>query len=184
MNGYVRILPMKPTLLSSEIIHENPWYRVRHDRLEWSKGAQGNYYVVQFNGTSGVICIRENEILLVEQYRYTIDRLSIEIPMGGIKPGQTPLEAAQNELQEETGYHSGVFAQIGELAILIGAAQNKLHVFVAQDVVPGESSREVSEEGMRTFWLPLTQWRQLIRENKIIDAETLAAWALYEAQRA
>lgn len=173
---------MKPTRLSSEIVHKNPWYQVRHDRLEWANGIPGNYYIAQFNGTSGVICIQEDSILLVEQYRYTIDRLSIEFPMGGIKLGQTPLEAAEAELQEETGYRASALEQIGEVAILIGAAQNKLHIFLAKDVISGDTHREVSEEGMKTFWLPLTQWRQLIRENKIVDAETLAAWALYEAK--
>ncbi|MFH1838965.1 MAG: hypothetical protein ABH820_01580 [Patescibacteria group bacterium] len=38
---------MKPKILSSKIVHKNPWYQIRHDKLEWQNGTPGEYFVIK-----------------------------------------------------------------------------------------------------------------------------------------
>ena len=66
------------------------------------KGKQKTYKVVDHPGGAGILAVRGEEILLVEQFRPAVGKTILEIPAGIIDPGETPLAAAQRELLEET----------------------------------------------------------------------------------
>ena len=55
--------------------------------------------------------------MLVEQYRYGIDRVTLELPAGAIDPGEAPEAAARRELREETGYEADAWVRLGALAV-------------------------------------------------------------------
>lgn len=172
----------KPTVRSSEIIHTNPWFRIRHDILTWPNGNPGQYFVSEFPGASCIICVRDEKILTVTQYRHTMNGESIELPMGALKPGQSPLEGAKRELQEETGYQAAEWNELGSFFSLNGSCRNIMHVFAASDLTEVSTQREDSEADMTVNWLALTEWQRLIRKGKIGDGESLAAWLLWKEQ--
>lgn len=167
-----------PTVHSSEIVHQNPWYRVRHDRLTWPNGKRGEYFITEFSGAACVICVRDGAILVVKQYRHTIERETIELPMGGMR-GDDPLQTAQDELREETGYTASQWKKIGFMYVLKGACRMPFHIYTAEGLEAGPTKLDESEDGLKTEWLPIQAWRTLIREGRIEDAESLASWSIY-----
>src|SRR5947199_8415585 len=93
------------TRRSRAVAYQNPWITVYHDEVLRPDGQPGIYGVVHYrNRAVGAVVLDEQDrVLLVGQYRYTLDLYSWEIPEGGAAPDEDPLAAAQRELREETG---------------------------------------------------------------------------------
>jgi 8-oxo-dGDP phosphatase len=176
------ICHMKPTVHSSQIVHENPWYRVRHDVLTWPNGQPGNYFVTELPDCCSIIAIHEEKVLTVTLHRHAIDQISIELPMGGLLKDETPEQGAHRELREETGYQANIIEHLGYLYQANGVLRDKLHVFLAKNLNPGQTELEDAEQGMTTNWIPIEEWRALIAAGHITDGDSLASWALYEAK--
>ncbi len=175
-------MTMKPTCTSSKLVHQNPWYKVRHDELVWPNGKPGNYYVAEFNGAATAICIQDGKILTVTQYRYTVDEKSLELPMGTIEPGEDPTQVALRELAEETGVVAKTATSIGTFHGLNGSCRHIMHVFLITDIISQgqKQSLDDGEFDLTTEWMDIHDWRQAIREGRVKDGESLAAWAMYQ----
>lgn len=95
----------------SKILYEGKFITVVNDR---------NWEYVQRNTLKcGVVSIlattKDNELLLVEQFRIPVCSNVIECPagvLGDIDKNETPLECAKKELLEETGYISNDWEHI------------------------------------------------------------------------
>ncbi len=102
------------TTLNSSLIYKNPWIRVREDQVIKPNGEKGIYSVVETKIASGVVALhKNNDIVLVGQYRYCMEEYSWEIIEGGVEAGEEPEHAAKRELQEEAGLIAGEFSQLG-----------------------------------------------------------------------
>lgn len=170
---------MKPTINSSSYIHENPWYKIRKDELTWPNGKPGQFFVAEFPGSTCIICIHNGSVLTVTQHRHTIDRTSIELPMGGRRKDEEPIDCARRELREEAGIVADSWKSLGSYFSLNGATNMEMHVFLAQDISEIENELDDGEIGLVAKWMPITDWNKMIQEGSMIDGESLAAWMLY-----
>ncbi len=103
-------MPPKPwSTQSSRPIYENKWMRLREDIAQLPDGRTTIYGVVTFGDCVGVLpFVDAGHVVLCRQYRYIFgENHRWEMPTGGIKPGETPEQAALRELQEEVGYTAG-----------------------------------------------------------------------------
>ena len=104
--------------LSSRLVYENPWIRVREDQVLRPDGQPGIYGVVEFkNRAVGVLPVEDDgSVWLVGQYRYPLSLYSWEIPEGGSPASESTEETALRELREETGLTAGRLELISTLA--------------------------------------------------------------------
>ena len=80
-------VPMNPwRTLTIREVYDNPWIRVTAEDVIKPSGDPGIYGKVSFkNVACGIIPLADNgDTWLVGQHRYTLDRYSWEIPMGGV----------------------------------------------------------------------------------------------------
>ncbi|MFE4466539.1 NUDIX domain-containing protein [Oerskovia sp. NPDC056781] len=188
---------MQWTTESTRTAYENPWIRVREDRVIRPDGAPGIYGVVELRWPAVfVVALTDaDEVVLVTQHRYTTDTLSIEVPAGA-SDGEEPIVAAQRELLEETGLRAREWVRVGGMDALIGVAKAPEHVFVARGLTgtlnrrgagssdaPGRTVRGLSssqaEEGIsRVEAVPFAEALGMISAGTIRDGETIAALAL------
>ncbi len=169
------------TTLSSRIAYENPWTRVREDIIRRSDGSQGLYGVVERGDFVVVLPLHDDgRVTLVEQYRYPVRRRLIELPMGmwEQRPGTAPSEIARGELAEETGLTATSIISAGEILQGAGYSSQRGHVFLATGLQPGAPRRETTEQDMVTHHVPLARFEAMIRVGEIVDAMTIAAFAL------
>ena len=94
-------------VLKQEIAFNGGHIKVRVDRVIEPSGHEATREIVLH---SGAVCIvarpTDDEVILVRQYRHSTGGELLEIPAGGLDPGEDPLDAARRELEEETGYHA------------------------------------------------------------------------------
>ena len=96
-------------VLESEYLIRRPWLTARRDRVELPDGrVHPEYYVLEYPDWVNVIArTSDGMYVMVEQYRHGLAGVFTELVAGVIEKGEDPLEAAQRELLEETGYAGG-----------------------------------------------------------------------------
>lgn len=73
-------------------------------------------------------------LVMVRQYRPSLHRFALELPAGGVDPGQDVEDAARNELKTETGYIAGEFRKIGEYYVLPSETNRYINIFLAPNI--------------------------------------------------
>lgn len=167
--------------VSSRLVYRNEWLALREDHIERQDGTQGIYSVVERPDFAVVIATENDGFHLVDQYRYPVGGRYWEFPQGCFPNWQvgTPADLAYAELAEETGLRAGELRHLGHVFGWQGASPQACDVFVATDLTPGQPDREPTEQDMRHRWFSRDEFEHMIRDGRIKDNSTLAAYALY-----
>jgi len=162
--------------LSSRIVYDNPWIRVREDQVLRPDQRPGIYGVVHFKNIAiGILPIDANgDVHLVGQYRYPLQCYSWEIPEGGCPEGEEPLKAAQRELLEETGLQAGTWKLIGEAYLSNSVSDEKALWYLATDLIQGKAEPDGSEVLERKV-VRFEEALNMIDRREITDALTILA---------
>jgi len=158
--------------LSSTYIHKSKWATLRRDVCEMSDGRiVDDYYVLEYPDFAGAVAITaNNKVLMVQQYRQAAGIVGLELPGGVVDEGESPREAIQRELLEETGY---LFENIEPICILCpnpSTANNRFHGFLATG---GKKIRDAALEELEELVVEeytIDEIKQLLLDNKIAQA--------------
>ncbi|MFC1651567.1 NUDIX hydrolase [Patescibacteria group bacterium] len=172
-------MPLKPwKQITTQDKFKNPWWTYRFDKVIMPNGKEGEYNYVHTGGSVMIIPILDNgKIFMINQYRYLNRRESIELPAGGIKEGEKPIDIAHKELIEETNF-DGDLKKVGFFNPFNGVTDEICHVFVARNLK--SSSKETKDDCEEFEFLELTpeEIDQKIKSNEIYDGLTMAAWMI------
>jgi 8-oxo-dGTP pyrophosphatase MutT (NUDIX family) len=174
--------------ISSREVYRNPWTRVREDVIERANGQRGIYGVIDKDPACIIIPLEvtpEGEFLyLIEQYRYTVGARHLELPQGGWETANVvPEELARGELREETGLTAGRMTELTMLQIAYGVMNQKQHVFLAEDLTPGDVDRDVEEHDLEVHRVRVEEFEAMVLDGTIVDNCTVAAWGYYKLWR-
>lgn len=124
-----------------------------------------------------IIAVRDEKIILIKQYRKSVDEILIEIPAGKIKENETPKMAAIREMFEETGYRINSLELIGTYITTPGFSNQKLTLFYTEDFdkVDYKSKYGDEDELIEVFELSIKQFLKLIDNHLIVDFKTVFA---------
>lgn len=138
--------------------------------------------VVEHPGSVVVIpLVAPDCVCLVEVVRVAVGTTLLELPAGTLDRVETLDEAAARELTEETGYRAGRIAPVGGLWMSPGILYERMHLFVAEDLVPGPQALEPGEQ-IRTRVVPLEEAVAMCLDGRIEDAKTVAGLLLWAAR--
>lgn len=156
---------------SSRVVYQNQWIRVREDQVIRPDGNPGIYGVIDGILATGIVAVNErNEIYLVGQYRYPLDKYSWEIPEGGAHSDETPLEGAKRELKEESGLVANSWFQLGEPIHTSNCVSSETaYLYLARDLELVESNPEVTEV-LQVKKIPFNEALQMAVNGEISDA--------------
>lgn len=160
---------------SSQTVHENNWFKVEKDEVTAPDGREGEYYTVV--SAPAVFIIPEDDdgdIYLIGQHRYTIDKYSMEIPAGSTD-WKDPLESAQKELQEETGFTAKNWEKLGEFYSANGLLREKAHLYLATGLKQTGNNAQAEEGIDKTYKLSLDKILGMIQSGEIQDGQTISS---------
>ena len=145
----------KPLVSPRALVYQNPYqkiFRVEANFGQFSK----EYYVLATGEKAGIVVIREDQVLLVRQYRLLIDRMSWEIPGGKVESGEGIEDAARRECLEETGILCGDLVPLLAFHPTLDALHNPTHLYYGKvfDGKIGEADLS-NEEVCGKEWIPL-----------------------------
>jgi 8-oxo-dGTP pyrophosphatase MutT (NUDIX family) len=159
---------------SRRTVYENAWIEVVHDEVVRPDGTDGVYGVVRYRDRAvGVVPVsNDGRILLVGQFRYTLDEYSWEIPEGGVSPAEDPLAGAKRELAEETGFTASSWRLLVPRFSLSNSAGDQTGcIYIATELTPGVADPEPTEE-IALRWVTVAEGLAMIEAGAIHDSIT------------
>jgi ADP-ribose pyrophosphatase len=177
LSGKSMVKPEKT--IASQQIYRGHAVNIRVDTVEKAGGRKTKRDVVEHSDCIAVVALDEqNNILLVRQFRYPVGRFLLEIPAGGIDPGEEPIDSVRRELQEEIGYLPRKIDKLGGFYTVPGYGTEYLHCFVATDLVPGRLTAEDTDD-IELVRVSQDEIPQLIASGEICDAKSIAALLIF-----
>ena len=163
------------SVTGSRKVYENPWISLTEYDVINPGGGTGIYGKVHFRNIAvAVLALDEQEQLcLVGQYRFTLDRYSWEIPEGGCPIGSDPLEAAQRELREETGLVASEWTRLQEMHLSNSVSDELGIIYLAKGLVQYHAQPEETEQ-LVVRHVPLREAYRMVNENIITDSLSVA----------
>jgi 8-oxo-dGDP phosphatase len=161
---------------ASRVAYENPWIRVREDQVIRPDGKPGIYGVVEIRPSVGVVAMdRNDEVVLVGQWRYSLGRYSWEIPRGGSHPGETDmLQTAKRELLEEAGVIATTWQRLGSVDNGNGVAHDVQTLYLATDLTLSKTNHD-PEEDIAVEWRPFAEVFEMAMDERITEVCSVAA---------
>lgn len=161
---------------SSRVVYENAWIRVREDEVIRPDGGPGIYGVIQIRPSIGVVAIDEQDrVVLVGQWRYSVNRYSWEVPRGGSHPGETDmLQVAKRELAEEAGVLAASWEVLGPVDVCNGVADDVQTLFLATGLT--RTSMQLDpEEDITVDWQPFDEVVRMAMDGRLTEVCSVAA---------
>lgn len=165
--------------LSSQLIYQGRVVRLRVDAVRLPNGRETTREIVEHDDCVAVIALdADGRVLLVKQFRKAVGRELLEIPAGGIDPGESPEEAVSREMREETGYLPRRMERLGGFYSAPGYATEYLYLYLATDLIPSQLFAE-DTEGISLVRVAPEEVPGLINSGSICDAKSIAGLLTY-----
>jgi ADP-ribose pyrophosphatase len=156
-------------------------------RVELQDGAgrpRGDAFTVRCRDWCNIVAVTPaDEVVLVWQYRFGTDALSLEIPGGVVDAGEDPEHAARRELGEETGYHAEALAPLLVLEPNPAIQNNRCFTFVAHGAKRVKDPSFDPQEELETALVPATRLPDLLDSGQITHALVQSALEAYTRKR-
>ena len=155
------------------IEYKNAWFSVIRN---------GKYYFIdepKSSDSSAILLRWKNKIVLVEQYRPAIRKFSIEIPRGYAEPGESSIDCAIREVDEETGFSitKNMLTILGYLNPNSAILTSRVTIHYGH-IDDSQNQKPVSTEINRCIFATYNEFCSMVLSGIITDGFTISAFAL------
>ena len=174
----------KWTTISTKMVFDHRWYRLRQDTIALPNGKIIDDYFVSLRPDIATVLpiTADGQVVFVRQYRHGVGQVLLELPAGTFDPGEAPLAVAKRELAEETGYVAEKWTAIATFYNNPVKQNNRIHLFKAQNAqLVSQQSLDATED-IAIVLKPLEDIPALIASGEICVAGTITALSLGLAQ--
>jgi len=169
-----------PAFLEEEVTQHSDEI-CRHRWLALCRGLHGEPFIRESPGGVLIVPLTDaDEVLFIVEPAVTDGSPVMCLPAGASEEGETPIETANRELQEEIGYRAGALHVLSELRPLARHAEWRMHAVLARDLLPGRLSGDEQHE-IAVEPVLLSQFEELVDAGRLLDSGCIAA--LFLARR-
>jgi ADP-ribose pyrophosphatase len=147
--------------------------KLRVDTVALPNGSTATREVIEHPGAVAVIAqTGRGELIMVRQYRHATGEILLEIPAGKRDQGESPLDCARRELEEETGYQARRWQSLFSFFTSPGFSDELLYLMMASDLEPGTAHTD-DEEFIEVATVPVDEALQMVYRGEIRDSKTI-----------
>ena len=169
----------KYRVLASKEIFKGHAVRLHVDTFAMPDGHKTTREIVEHVPVVAIVAVdAENNVLMVQQYREAVQQELLEIPAGGIEPGEDIETAVKREMQEETGFLPQKLVKLCSFYAAPGYCTEFMHVFLATELTPRRLVAEDTDE-ISLVKVPVKDIPGLLRSGTLADAKTIAGLYAY-----
>lgn len=168
--------PPDVTVENSRLLHDGRVFRLLHERVRLPSGLVQELDVVEHRGAVAIAARdADGRLVLVRQYRHAVGEWTLELPAGRLESGESPLDTAHRELEEETGLVARRWTFLRSFVPSPGFCSERIHLFLAEDLAPaaGGARPHDADEELDVVRL----WPGELSGGMTADAKTLVALA-------
>jgi ADP-ribose pyrophosphatase len=157
-----------------ELIHRGKVFDLYGENITLPNGHTTTLSILRHPGASAMVALTEDlKVLLIRQYRHAAGGYIWEIPAGTLDPEESPLDCAQRELVEETGFSADAWHKLGEIIPVPGYSDERIHIFLARTLKQAEQNLD-SDEVLEVHPFALPEVVGMITAGQIMDAKTIS----------
>jgi ADP-ribose pyrophosphatase len=164
--------------LSSKVIFSGRAVKLRVDTVRLSDGRETTREIVEHEDCVAVVAVDGGDILLERQFREAVGKELLEIPAGGIDPGEKPEDAVRREMREETGFLPRRVTLLGGFYSSPGYSNEYLYLYLAIELVSSPLRAEDTDSIVIVRATP-EEVVKLIKSGGIVDAKSIAGLFSY-----
>jgi ADP-ribose pyrophosphatase len=174
---------LKETKLSGEVLYDGKIVRLERDKVLLEDGTEALREVVRHPGGVCVLALTDqDEVLIVRQFRYPYQEITIEVPAGKIEYGEDPEECGKRELVEECGCTSDSFTYLGLLYPTTAYNTEIIRIYLATGLHFGKQQLD-AEEFLDVERIPFDKLLEMVLNDEVHDSKTQIAVLRYAALR-
>ena len=174
---------MDDRIVEKQVLYDGTKVRLELHHLKDADGRRHKREIVVHRGAAVILpVLPDGRIMMIKTYRYAVNEHLLELPAGTIDPGESPINCAGRELMEETGYIAGKLTRIGSFYASPGILTEKMHAYLATDLLPHAGEKDVGEE-IELQPMTFEEALKLVTDGDIIDAKTITTLLLFQAKR-
>lgn len=159
-------------IVSSEYVFRGFFLKVIRDIVRLPNGKQATREYIHHPGAALIIPLLDNGRLVMEkQYRHALKKVFLEFPAGKMDQGETPLQTAQRELLEETGYTAKEWKHLTTIHPVIGYANERIEIFLAQGLEQKGAQLDEGEH-LDVVETEFTDLLKLVQAGEVTDVKT------------
>jgi ADP-ribose pyrophosphatase len=162
-------------ILNSKKVYSNKYIQLYEDLLNingtnkvYIRGKRKNYSTV-------VPFLSDREVLVIKSYRHLVDSIQFEIPSGYIEDGESPIDAAQREFNEETGYITNNIVFVGEYTLDYSMFEQKGYIYAAYDLIKKNKQNLGLMESIKIESLTIEELKNMLFSGQILNAASIVA---------
>ncbi|NJO39632.1 MAG: NUDIX hydrolase [Cyanobacteria bacterium CRU_2_1] len=172
--------PEPPQLIKQKLLYRGRKFNFEVLRLRLPNQAEGDWECIRHPGGALAVPITsDGKLVLVRQYRFTVQGRLLEFPAGTVESGEAPLATAKREIEEETGYRAHQWRNLGKFFLAPGYSDEIIYAFLAQELEKLDAPPNTDEdEDLETVLMTVQELEQAIMDGEPVDAKSICSFML------
>ena len=160
------------TWIEKHTTFEGKIFSVSTGHVLLDDGSEARRDIIEHHGGTAIVPVLGDNVLLIRQFRISIERELLELPAGRLEPNENPLDCAARELEEEIGYRANKLIPIASYFASVGNSNERMYLFLALDLEK-TGRRLEADERIREVVMSLEMVKGKLVNQEFEDSKTI-----------